>query len=102
MLSIAKSEEWKPLENIVPLVAEEKVDTPQENGDYLGISENPSGSNQRANKNAKLTTGVQQPHWFSSFRHNFHRFRRRTRKRSGSQRIKSKKLSRSDSTSSRF
>lgn len=69
MLSI-KSEVWKPLENVVPLVAEEKVDTPQENGDYLGIVDKPSVSHPRANK-----TG-DQPNWLNSFRHNFQRFRR--------------------------
>jgi hypothetical protein len=95
MASISKSEDWKPLESVIPLVAEENVDTPQENGEYLGVSIRPKSQHRSRTAN----TGADQS-WFSNMRHGFHRFRRRTRKFSGSQH--SKKASRSDSTSSRL
>ncbi|KAI6176388.1 putative muscarinic acetylcholine receptor gar-1 [Aphelenchoides bicaudatus] len=93
--TIPKSEEWKPLENVVPLVAEEKLDTPQENGEQHGIHEKHSVSHKPV-KHSNADRG-----WFGNFRHGFHRFRRRTRRRSGSQRVKTKKsLSKSRSVSS--
>jgi hypothetical protein len=70
MISIpAKSEEWKPLENVVPLVVEEKVDTPQENGEYHGVHEKTSVGH----KSAKSST-VERGGWFGGFRHGFHRY----------------------------
>ncbi|KAI6214538.1 hypothetical protein M3Y94_00279900 [Aphelenchoides besseyi] len=90
LTSMPKTEEWKSMENVVPIATAEVADTPLENGcqkeNHLNITR-PTKTNGR---------------WFGSFRFQMAKFRRRSRKKQGSVRHDSRKSmqSRSMSTSS--
>ncbi|KAI6233677.1 CBR-GAR-1 protein [Aphelenchoides fujianensis] len=93
LVSMPKSEDWKSVENVVPIATGETADTPMENG---------------FPKETHLTTERERPtkpsggRWFGSFRFQVTKFRRRSRKKSGSVRsdVRKSMRSRSMSTSS--
>ncbi|KAI6187573.1 putative muscarinic acetylcholine receptor gar-1 [Aphelenchoides besseyi] len=90
LTSMPKTEEWKSMENVVPIATAEAADTPLENGcqkeNHLNITR-PAKTNGR---------------WFGSFRFQVAKFRRRSRKKQSSVRHDNRKSlqSRSMSTSS--
>ncbi|KAI6218841.1 CRE-GAR-1 protein [Aphelenchoides fujianensis] len=91
LVSMPKSEDWKSVENVVPIATGETADTPMENGF-------PKETHLTTERPTKPSGG----RWFGSFRFQVTKFRRRSRKKSGSVRsdVRKSMRSRSMSTSS--